>query len=108
MAFTPKVLGQSNPGASLADLYTVPSTTNTVVSTIMVANTTASASTYRIAILPSGGSIGTEHYIAYDVAITANNSVSITSGFTLATGDKIKVYGGASGVVFSAFGSELT
>lgn len=108
MAFTPKILGQSNPGATLTDLYTVPSSTNTVVSTIMVANTTSSASTYRIAILPSGGSIGTQHYIAYDVAITANNSTAITIGATLAAGDKIRVYGGASGITFAAFGSELT
>jgi hypothetical protein len=49
MATTYKVLGQSNPSATTATtLYTVPSATSTIVSTITVANLAGSAATFRI------------------------------------------------------------
>ena len=51
MATTYKVLAQVNPSATTATTaYTVPSATQTVISTITVANLSASAVTYRIAV----------------------------------------------------------
>jgi len=51
MPTTYKVLGQSNPSATTATtLYTVPSATQAVVSTIVIANLTASSATFRIAV----------------------------------------------------------
>ena len=50
MPTTYKVLGQSNPSATTATtLYTTPSATQTIVSTITVCNQAATAGTYRIA-----------------------------------------------------------
>ena len=47
MATNYKVLGQLKPGANtLADLYTVPSSTECVVSTIAVCNQTADNASY--------------------------------------------------------------
>ncbi len=52
MPTTYKVLGQVNPSATTATtLYTVPSATSTVVSTITICNQASSAATYRIAVL---------------------------------------------------------
>ena len=48
MAFTPKILGQVNATTSNTDLYTVPSSTNTVVSTLAINNTTASTATATV------------------------------------------------------------
>lgn len=49
-----KVLGQSNPAATTATtLYTVPSATSAVVSTISVCNQAATSGTYRIVIRPA-------------------------------------------------------
>ena len=55
MATTYKVLGQSNPAATtLTTLYTVPASTQTVISTITVANQAATAATYPlVSIKPS-------------------------------------------------------
>ena len=47
MATTYKVLGQSNPAATtLTTLYTVPAATQAVISSISVANLTATAATF--------------------------------------------------------------
>ncbi|ANH49267.1 hypothetical protein uvFWCGRAMDCOMC403_03 [Freshwater phage uvFW-CGR-AMD-COM-C403] len=105
-----KVLGQSNPSATtVTSLYAVPASSSTVVSTIVVTNQAASAGTYRIIVQPAAdvsGTILAKQYIAYDSAITANNSTMITIGITLAASDVIKVYASSASVSFTAFGSE--
>ena len=109
MATTYKVLGQVAPSATTATtLYTVPSATSTVVSTIAVCNRAATAATYRIAIRVAGSALSNEEYIAYDAAITANNSTFITIGVTLAATDVITVYASTADLSFNAFGSEIS
>jgi glucose-6-phosphate dehydrogenase assembly protein OpcA len=108
MATTYKVLGQVAPSATTATtLYTVPSATSTVVSTIAVCNRAATSATYRIAIRVAGSALSNEEYIAYDAAITANNSTFITIGVTLAATDVITVYASTADLSFNAFGSEI-
>ena len=108
MATTYKVLGQSNPAATTATtLYTVPASTSAVVSTIVICNQAAAAATYRISIRPAGGAQTAAMYVAYDVAIAANDSTALTLGITLATTDVITVYGSTATLSFVAFGSEI-
>jgi glucose-6-phosphate dehydrogenase assembly protein OpcA len=108
MANVYKVLAQSNPAATTATtLYTVPSATSTVVSTITVCNQAASAATYRIAVRPAGAALATQHYLAYDVAIAANDTTALTLGITLATTDVITIYASSATMSFSVFGSEI-
>jgi hypothetical protein len=108
MATTYKVLGQVAPaGVTLTTLYTVPSATQAVVSTISVCNINASATTYRIAIRVGGATISNEDYIAYNATIAANDSTMLTLGITLGAGDIISVYSFAGNVAFNAFGSEI-
>ena len=109
MATTYKVLGQSNPAATTATtLYTVPAATSTVVSTLTVCNQSSSTVTYRIAVRPAGEALAAKHYLAYDVALAANDSVALTLGITLATTDVVTVYSTAATTSFNLFGSELT
>lgn len=104
-----KVLGQSNPSATtLTTLYTVPSAKEAVVSSISVANLTATAATYRIAIRPAGASIANQHYLGYDITVGASDSTIITVGLTLATTDVISVYASTANLVFQAFGDEAS
>ena len=108
MATTYKVLGQSNPSATTATtLYTVPSSTSTVVSTITVCNQAASAATFRIAIRPAGTTLASQHYIAYGSTVAANDTTALTLGITLATTDVVTVYASSATVSFTAFGSEI-
>jgi len=109
MATAYKVLAQSNPSATTATtLYTIPSSTSAVVSTITVCNQAASAGSYRIAVRPAGATLAAQHYVAYDVAIAANDTTALTLGITLATTDVVTVYASSATMSFSAFGSELS
>jgi hypothetical protein len=108
MATTYKVLGQVNPAATTATtLYTVPSATNTVVSTIVICNQAASAATFRIAVRPAGATLAAIHYVAYDVTVGASDSTALTLGLTLAATDVITVYASTATISFNAYGSEV-
>ena len=107
MATTYKVLGQVNPSATTATtLYTVPASTQTVVSTLVIANQAASAATYRIGIRVAGASVALHQYIAYDVSIAANDSTALTLGITLGAADQVFVYASAATLTFTMFGNE--
>jgi hypothetical protein len=108
MATTYKVLGQSAPSATTATtLYTVPSATQAVVSTLVVTNRVTTPQTYRVAVRPSGVSLANQHYIAFDVPIAGTDSVAITLGITISATDVVTVYASSADLSFSLFGSEL-
>ena len=107
MATTYKVLGQSNPAATTATtLYTVPASTEAVLSTIVITNQTT-AGTNRLAIRPDGESLAAKHYLAYDIALPANSTHTYTIGVTLNAADVITVYASSASQSFNAFGSEI-
>lgn len=109
MATAYKVLGQLAPSATTATtLYTVPSATETIVSTLVVANRDSSSATFRIAVRPNGATLASEHYIAYDVTVGASDSTTLTLGITMDATDVITVYASTANLSFSAFGSEIT
>lgn len=108
MATTYKVLGQVAPSATTATtLYTVPSSTQAVVSTITIANRAATSATFRIAIRVAGATLSNEDYIAYDTTVAANDTTAFTLGITLAATDIVTVYASTANVSFNAFGSEI-
>jgi hypothetical protein len=86
----------------------VPSATEAVISTLIVANRATSAAAFRIAVRPNGATLANEHYIAYDVAVGASDSTTLTLGLTLDAADVITVYASTANLSFSLFGSEIT
>ena len=109
MANVAKVLGQllQLSGSSAGDLYTVPASTQTVVSTLTVANLTAGAGTFDVAVRVSGSAIENKHYIYKSVDLPANDTFAATFGITLAATDIISVASTVS-ASFNLFGQELT
>ncbi len=104
-----KVLAQSNPSATTATtLYTVPSSTSTVVSTVTVCNQASTAGSYRIAVRPAAATLAAQHYVAFDVPIAANDTTALTLGITLATTDVVTIYASSANMSFAAFGSEIS
>jgi methenyltetrahydromethanopterin cyclohydrolase len=103
-----KVLGQLAAAATTEEgLYAVPASSSAVVSTIVIANRGATTATYRLAVKPTAATtLATNHYIAYDVPIAANDSVALTIGLTLAATNAIRTYASNTNLTFSAFGSE--
>jgi len=108
MATTYKVLGQSNPSSTTATtLYTCPAGTQTIFSTLNIANLSSSAATFRVAVRPDGAALANQHYLAYDVSIAANNSTALTLGGTIDAGDVVTVYASNANLAFTLFGSEI-
>jgi len=109
MATAYKVLGQSNPAATTATtLYTVPASTSTVVSTVVICNQAATAATFRLSVRPAGAAQTNAMYLAYDVTVGASDSTALTLGITMATTDVLTVYGSTATLSFTAFGSEIS
>lgn len=108
MATTYKVLGQVNPSATTATtLYTCPSATQTIISTITVCNQASTAATYRIAVRPNGASLAAEHYIVYGATVPASDSTMLTVGLTIDASDVVTVYSSSANLSFNAYGSEI-
>ena len=104
-----KVLAQSSPSSNATvDVYTVPSLTNTIISTMMICNRATVNAAYNIAIRTAGASLANQHYIAYDAPITALDTVALSLGITLGNTDIISVYSANSNLSFSVFGTEIT
>jgi hypothetical protein len=109
MADASKVLSQTKPSAAtLTDSYTVPAATSTVVSSIVVTNQSAVATSFRISVAVAGLADTTKQYLYYDVAIGGNDSFVFTGGVTLATTDVIRVYATLATLSFNIFGIETT
>ena len=109
MAVVYKVLGQVAPSATTeTDIYTVPSATAAVISSILICNRSAVAVTFRVSVSVGGGATANKDYIYYDITLAAYDTFAATLGITLATTDKIRVYASTGNLSFSVYGSELT
>lgn len=109
MAVAYKVLGQSSPSATTnTDLYTVPASTEAVVSSLWVANRSGSAITVRVAVRPDGAAISNEHYLVYDMTVAANESEVLIGGISLDATDVVTVYASDTNASFNLFGTEIS
>lgn len=108
MTTTYKVLGQSTPTANtVTTLYTVPSATNTVVSTIAICNQAAANANVAIAVCPANTSVTSSQYIVNNALIVANDTIFLTVGVTLDATDTLRVSANVANISFNAFGSEI-
>jgi glucose-6-phosphate dehydrogenase assembly protein OpcA len=108
MATSYKVLGQAAPSATTeTTLYTCPAATQTIVSTLVVANRSSSDATFRVSISVNGAATASKDYIAYDVSCGGNGINAFTFGLTCDASDVIRVYASSADLSFSLFGSEI-
>lgn len=104
-----KVLGQAAPSATTGTaLYTVPSATETVISTITVCNRGASAGTIRLYIRPNDETLANKHYIVYDASVASKDTLFLTVGATMDATDVLYCYASTGDFSFNAYGSELS
>ena len=109
MADILKVLGQLDPSATtVTTLYTVPDMTQTTISSIVAANRTGSAITFRLSVHVGGASANDKQYLYYGKSVAANDSLAIILGITLNQTDVVKVYTSAVDMSFNMFGCETT
>jgi hypothetical protein len=100
MATTSKALFRGAATTSSTTLYTVPSLTTTVVTDILVANTSGSAGTFTLAL--NGVSIGSA------VAIGANDTTSIQLKQVIVATNTITGLASATSINFHISGVEIS
>ena len=104
-----KTLGQSKPtAATLTTLYTVPASTSTVCSSIVICNQSATATSCRISVRVAGAADTPSQYLYYDLPIGGYQTFIATIGITLATTDVVSVYNTLATLSFNLFGKEIT
>jgi hypothetical protein len=80
-----------------------------VISTIVIANRTASADSFRIAIRTDGDAISNKHYVAYDIPVAAADSITLTLGISMVATDVLTVKATTADVLsINVFGAEIT
>jgi len=109
MATIYKVLGQINPTANTATtVYTVPASTNTVISTVTVCNQANTAAAFSLAVRPAGEALVTKHYVNFNTSIPANDTLGLTLGITMAATDVLTANANTSTISVNAFGTEIS
>jgi hypothetical protein len=109
MPSTYKTLGQANPAANTqTNLYTVPSGSSTVVSSMTICNQGTSNGYYRIAVRPGAEALAKKHYMFYDTFLPPKNTQTLSLGMALSPGTVITVHASSSDLSFMAFGSEVS
>jgi hypothetical protein len=89
-------------------LYSTPTATEAVVSTIAICNTSSSTQTYRIAIMSTAGTPAAVNWVVYDSVVNGNDTISLTLGICLDASKFVRVSSSANTVTFSAYVSEIT
>lgn len=109
MATTYRVLGQLACAYDTEEtVYTVPSSTQTIISSIMIANRSGANASFKVAVRPSAdATTANKHYIFSDFEINAYSTFIGTLGITLSAGDKILIRTQCGAASISLFGSEV-
>ena len=100
MANTFKPLFRGAASTSSTTLYTVPSATTTLVSSVLIVNTAASAATYDLLL--------DDVAIANDINVPANDTTLIEIKQVIESGGTIKGLASATTVNFHISGLEIT
>jgi hypothetical protein len=110
MSFGYKILGQAAPAdTSNADLYSVPASTECIISSIAIANVTAVDATYRIYVRAAGATAADSNALVKGVTAAKNTTTTIGIGITLSATDILTVQSGtANAITFHAFGTEAS
>lgn len=95
--------------ATAANLYAASGTagTSTIISSIVICNTSSSAATYTIAINTASATYAAGKYVVYQATIAGNDTVALTLGLTMdPTARYMNVSTSTSAVNISAYGVE--
>ena len=102
-----KRLGKAAPAATTeTDLYTVPANTETVLSSIFVANRGTVTTSFTIAIADDAGATVDADVHYSEVQIPPNETFVATVGITLSAGMVVRVEAGNEFLSFSVYGEE--
>jgi hypothetical protein len=85
-------------GTSIGTIYTVPNGQQFTLTDIEICNASATATTFSIYLVASGGTAGTSNALFYSAPINGNTTVQWTGSTALSTGSTVQVSAGAATV----------
>ena len=104
--------GQGTPGAYVEItepqvVYTVPSGTETTITSIFVTNHDSVERTFDLAVVPAGETLSLKHHIRWDMPVSATDFDLSNAKITMSAGDKVFVFPSTINKVgFTLFGVE--
>lgn len=102
-----QVQGTASTG-TYATLYTTPSATEAVISSLVITNQASSDVTVRIGLDTTAGTPGASEWLVYDAVVAGNDTIALTLGVTLDASKYVRVSSSADTCNFSAFLSEIS
>ena len=111
MATTLKQLGQLMPtNTTAASIYSPGASTQTLIKSIVVCNTSAGAVTYRIFHDDNGTTYDTTTALYYDVSLAGNTSIILSLNIVMddSTGNLAVRTSSANDLTFTCYGAEIT
>jgi hypothetical protein len=102
-----QVQGTASTG-TYATLYTTPSATQAVISSIVICNQASSDVTVRIGLTTSAGTPTAAQFLVYDAVIAGNDTIALTLGVTMDASKFLRISSSANTCSFSAYLSEIT
>lgn len=109
MALAYKVLGTASTTTGGTALYTNATSGGAVVSSIVVSNSSSTNRSFAVHVVPtSATAVANQYCLASGTTVPANDSIVMTLGVSLASGNCIKVSGSTTDVGFIAFGAEIS
>lgn len=106
---TYKVLGQSAPTTTAeATLYTVPASTQAIVSTLVISNLTTGSANASVNVCIAGAASSNANSTLKTIPIAGSSVATFTLGLTLGATDVIRITSGtANALSFQVYGSEI-
>jgi len=101
-------LAQAAITGTLATVYTVPANTRTYVKDINICNTTGSAITVNIYLVPSANVAGTGNALLYGYSVAANSIYHWTGTQIMLAAGFISVSASTTGATVTISGGEAT
>lgn len=109
MATSYECLAQLVPatGGAYENLYTVPASTQIVISALHVANNTGADDTFFVR-LKVAGAADDDKQVLYSSQVQAGDAMPVMAGYCLNATDELEVASTNGAVAFNLFGAKLT
>jgi hypothetical protein len=86
--------------------YTTPSARQDVIKDMEICNTSSSAITVTVNVVPTGGSAGTSNAVLYSVSVPGNQTLHWTGTIVMNASDFVSTATSATGITMTASGLE--
>ena len=91
-------------GTSVGTIYTVPNGQQFTLTDIEICNASATATTFSVYLVASGGAAGASNALFYSAPISGNTTVQWTGSTSLSAGSTVQVSAGAATVTIKISG----